>query len=133
MASTLSVTLTGDLNLSLSAASCPTPADTGCSFALTLASSNKTGTIEQSNKPLPVDASGGAVALPFPVGLTGKVIYLKVLTGGPLDVSVTHATQGATVYPVKSTFLLEVSDDELISAVSITTGSGTIEWVVWGN
>ena len=132
MASTLTITLSGDLNLSLSAGTCPAPADTGCSFALTLASANLTGTVEQSNKPLPVDASGGAVALPFPVGLLGKVIYLKVLTGGPMDVIVTHATQGATTYPVKSMLLLEVSDDELISAVSIGTGGvGTIEWVVW--
>ncbi len=133
MSARLTAALSGDLTINRDPGTCPGAADPGCSFTLGLLSVNRTGTIEQSNNLLPIDASGGAVALPFPVGLSGKVIYIKVFEGGPMDIVVTHATQGVTTYPVKGTFLLEVSDDELISAVSVATGGvGTIEWAIWG-
>lgn len=74
------------------------------------------------------------VALPTPSTLTGRLLYLRSISGDDLDVRVTHATQGATVYPVasKGMLLLEPSDDEGISLVEVQ-GTGVIEWSLSGD
>ena len=133
MAQKLSITLTADLDLKRDAATCVGgAADVGTGFKLKLSDRGRVADTEISQKAAPIDASGGAVALPFPANLEGRVLLLSVLDGGPFDVQVTHAVQGATVYPVKSTLLLEPSDDEYITGISILTGVGTIEWMVSG-
>jgi hypothetical protein len=64
--------------------------------------------------------------------LEGRFLLFHVLSGGPFDVSVDHAAQGPTTYPVRTLLLLEPSDDEFIEGVTITSGEGVIEWIVTG-
>ncbi len=129
----LTVSLDGNIDLKRSSAACPgSVTDPGEAYKFTLLDANRSADLDQSNRLLPVDAGGGPVALPFPANLTGRFLYMKVVSGGPFDVSVTHATQGATVYPLKGAMLIEPSDDESVTAVSITDGAGDIEWLVTG-
>lgn len=135
MAQKLSVNLMGDIELRQDSATCPSPSnDPGQAFKFGLLDTNRQADMEQSNKLLPVDASGGPVPLPFPANLLGRVLYMRALNrSGPFDVEVTHQTQGATVYPLKGTIVLEPADDELITGVRILTGDGEIEWLVTGS
>jgi hypothetical protein len=133
MATKLSVKLTGDIDIKQDAATCPGGVtDVGQGFKIELASVNQSADLEISQKLAPVDASGGSVALPFPANLEGCVLFFSVLSGGPYDVQVTHQTQGVTTYPVRKTLLLEPSDDERITGITVLTGTGVIEWLVTG-
>ena len=134
MAQKLSISLSGDLDVKQDSATCPGgTTDVGQGFKFSLADVNRQADLEISQKLAVIDASGGPVALPFPANLLGCVLYLKILSGGPLDVSVTHQTQGATVYPVKHLLILEPSDDEKITGISIVSGEASIEWMVSGS
>ena len=134
MGQKLSVNLSGDLDVRQSSAVCPGGiTDVGIGFKFGLLSVNQQADIEISQKLAVIDASGGPVALPFPANLEGRVLYLKVLSGGPLVVTVTHATQGPTAYPVKGLLILEPSDDDRVLGVSVTSGQGSIEWIVTGS
>jgi hypothetical protein len=133
MAQKLSVNLTGDLDVKRDSATCPGGTDdVGTGFKLQISDRAKSADSEISQKAAPIDATGGPVSLPYPANLEGRLFLLTVLEGGPFDVAVTHSTQGATVYPVKSTILIEPSDDEYITAIAINSGVGTIEWIVSG-
>jgi len=133
MAQKLSVSLMGDLDVKQDSATCPGgTTDVGIGFKFSLADINRQADIEISQKLAVVDATGGPVALPFPANLEGCFIYLRVLSGGPIDVEVTHATQGPTIYPVKNLLILEPSDDEKILGVAIAAGEASIEWIVSG-
>ena len=133
MATKLSVGLSGDIDLKQDSATCPGGiTDIGEGFKFSLLDVNRSADIEISQKLAVVDASGGPVALPFPGNLEGRFLYMKVLGGGPFDVEVTHATQGATIYPLKGVMLIEPSDDESVLGVTMASGTGSIEWLVTG-
>lgn len=134
MATRLSVALSGNLDINQDSATCPGGStNAGLGFSFSILDVNKSAYLEISQNLASVDASGGPVALPFPANLEGTLLYLRVLNnGGPLDVSVTYATQGATVHPVKGLLIIEPADDERITGVSIASGSGDIEWAVSG-
>jgi len=133
MSHQLSVNLTGDLDVRRdSATGSGGPTDVGQGFRLQISDRARAADSEISQKAAPIDASGAPVPLPYPTTLEGRLLLLTVLDGGPFDVSVTHSTQGATVYPVRSTILIEPSDDEYITAIAINSGVGTIEWIVTG-
>lgn len=133
MATRLSVSLSGDLDVRQDSATCPgSTTSAGLGFSFSILDANRSAYLEISQNLASVDASGGAVALPFPANLEGTLLYLRVVSGGPLDVSVTYATQGATVHPVKGLLVIEPADDERITGVSVTSGSGDIEWAVTG-
>lgn len=132
MAGRLSATLDLTLDVRQAAGNCATPTapvspGVGYSARLSLDADLEVGSTLGATDP-------GPDPLPLPSNLEGRALYFRVLSGGPFDVDVTHAIQGATTYPVAAggVLVLIPADDEYITAVSVT-GSGTYEWSVAGS
>lgn len=115
---------------------CPTDrggsTSVGCllSFELRPENASPTNEIGQScatiNSPAPAFQ-----ALPFPADLEASVLYVRVLTGGPMRIRTTHKVSGALEYPVAGLFIVEVQAADAITGVEVQ-GQGTIEWLAWG-
>ena len=99
-------------------------------FVCNLIDQHRAPATESSSRCVSIASPAAFVALPQG-SFTANVLYLRTQNGESVDVRVTHATQGATVYPVRGTFLLEVPDDERISLVEIQ-GTAAIEYALTG-
>ncbi len=75
----------------------------------------------------------GPDTLPLPANMEGRMLYFRVLTGGPVTVDANLANQGSTPIPVGKggVLVLVPSDGEYITSVTVT-GSATYEWSVTG-
>ena len=133
MAGKLSVRLTGDIDVFVNSGTCPGGfTSVGTGFKLGISDFTKCADTEISQNLYEVDASGAPVPLPFPANLEGRLFYLQVIFGGPMEVEVSFATLGPTTIPVRGLLILEPSSDDYITGVTITSGQGTIEWIVTG-
>lgn len=140
MATKVSVTASGDISTAISAGTAS--GDCGCasgsvsqgkslSFALKSAFASADFEIGQALDE--VSSPLAFVALPVPTSIEGRVLYLRIIDSGSLDVRVTHSTQGQTIYPVRGFLLLGgVSDDEYITAVAVQ-GEAQFEWLLTGD
>lgn len=78
-----------------------------------------------------VVSPGSAAALPFPSNLRARLLYMRVQTGGTALVTVTFATQGARIIPTNGLMIIEVGEDEQISALAVQ-GTVDFEWAAFG-
>lgn len=108
--------------------------DPGTFYTPQLGTGRQSADTEIGQKSYAISSPSAFVALPAPASLTGRLLYVRSKSGGDLDVRVTHATQGTTVYPIasKGMFMIEPSADEGISLVEVQ-GEGVIEWSLSGS
>ncbi len=133
MAGKLSVRLTGDLDISVDSATCAGGfVSVGTGFKLGITDFTRCADTEISQNLYDVDASLAPVPLPYPPNLEGRLLYLQIVRGGPLAVEVTFAAQGPTVIPLKGLLVIEPSNLDYITGITINSGQGTIEWAVTG-
>ncbi len=111
--------------------SAPTTSSPGVALGFALKSAHMSAdwmisqALDEVDSPTPV-------SLPLPTGAQGTVFYLRILDNGSLDIVVTHDDQGATTYPVQGMILIEPTDDEFITAVTVT-GEAQFEWLMTGD
>lgn len=137
MATRIGVTVDGTISAGLgttSSGSCsgPSVSSPGIALQLVLNSEHASADTAVYQPYDSVDSPGSPVSLPIPAGLQGTVFYIRILDDGPLDVSVTHDDQGATIYPVDGMLLIEPSEDEFITAITVQ-GSAAFEWLLTGD
>lgn len=134
MATRLNVQLELDLLITRSgAASSCSGGDVGGGMRAQLHADARSAELQLGQQLAEVDSPESFVVLtPAATTIQGSLLVLHVLEGGPLDVRVTHATQGQTVYPVQSVLVLAPSDDELITALAVQ-GEATFEWSLTGD
>jgi len=86
---------------------------------------------DAGQKLMTVNSPAAFVAFAFPANLRGRVVYFRPLSGTFVAVRLTHAGQGATVYPVNGMLLSEYPEAEQVSVVEVK-GEGSFEWASWG-
>jgi hypothetical protein len=134
MATRLNVQLELDLLITRSSAanSCA-GADVGGGIRAQAHDDSRSAELQLGQQLAEVNSPASFVVLtPAATTIQGSLFVLHVLEGGPLDVRLTHATQGQTVYPAKGVLAIEPSDDELITAVAVQ-GEGTFTWSLTGD
>lgn len=136
----LAITLDGSLLIS-EADSCSPCGGSGssapCEYPLAL---NATGLLgiasalgtEIGQKQTYVNSPSAYVSLAMPADLNAYVICIKVgANSAPVDVRLTHATGGATVYPSQYLLLMQVASDEAVTEIEIQ-GTANISWLAVG-
>lgn len=133
MATRAKVTLHADLTVQISstASSCASPGDPGFAADAEHAADNGSAEQQAGQKLVEVDSPSSFHVLGLDSTMRGRLLWLRVLDGGDIDVRVTHATQGNTTYPVHGLLVLECSEDELITGLAVQ-GTATIEWCLVG-
>lgn len=109
---------------------------TGCSYGLSLLTSNQAPTKENSSGLGTIDSSGSFVALPIDTDMRGQVFYIRTNRGGsspgPVDIRLTQLATGTTVIKaVKGVFVVEVDSTEAITLVELQ-GVANFEWALTG-
>lgn len=130
---TLRATLSGQISVQpQSQGGSSQQASAGCSFGMSLRDITQAPTLLQSQGSARVVSPSSPAALPFPSNLRARFLYMRVQTGGTALVTVTFATQGATVIPTSGLLCIEVAEDEQISAIAVQ-GTVDFEWAAFGS
>lgn len=136
MPNRVALTLEGSLlaQISQATASCGAGADPGSYYKFgnprNAATEQAAGAILQT-----IDSALAFEDLALPGGMVGRFLYFRNVGGGDLDLRVTFATQGVTVFPLRAggaPLILEPSADEGIEALEVQ-GSSEISWLLAGD
>ncbi len=134
----INVTATGDLTIQQTEGGSKCPSTQSDLFAFPIALNAQgligisgTGGTEVSQACFTINSPASFVSLAFPTSLRARVVYFRVLTGGPFDVRLTHAVAGVVTHPGQYFLLTQCEQTEGVSQIEVQ-GSGSFAWVAVG-
>lgn len=128
MALQLKATVSGTITLTQDSQS---PKGSVRTMVLAIRDGNASPAMEAGQTNYRVESPAAFESLGWPVTLAARVFALKVKSGGPFQVRLTHNTAGQVTTQGIYQMLVEVDEAEAIEAVAVR-GEGEIEWVAFG-